>query len=129
MRDRFFVDNGDGTEYYATEAEARKAADDWIAEYQTIPEWDEAVDRVCWGEVREYARGYQNAEYISYKLAPVVKARGNRPLDEIHDIALGFGRLLLPWRNGCWLMWSRRKRTFGVTHCQGFHNCSATGVK
>lgn len=53
---QYFVDNGDGTEYYDTEAEARKAAQDWIDEYRTLPEWDETVERVCWGVVREYAK-------------------------------------------------------------------------
>lgn len=31
------------------------AAEEWIDAYRTLPEWDEAVERVCWGVVREYA--------------------------------------------------------------------------
>lgn len=69
---QYFVDNGDGTEYYDTEAEAKKSAEDWIDEYRTLPEWDEAVERVCWGVVREYAcpeeKEFDGNQYVDYKL-------------------------------------------------------------
>ena len=69
---QYFVDNGDGTEYYDTEAEAKQAAKDWIDEYRTLPKWDEAVERVCWGVVLEYAwpiyKEVDGKEYVDYKL-------------------------------------------------------------
>lgn len=52
---QFFVDTGDGVEYHDTALAAKKSAEDWIDEYRQQPEWDEAVERVCWGVVREYA--------------------------------------------------------------------------
>lgn len=68
---QFFVDTGDGVEYHDTAVAAKKSAEDWIAEYRTMPEWDEAVERVCWGVVREYAMPRwhgENNEYVTYEL-------------------------------------------------------------
>lgn len=60
--------------------------------------------------------------------SPVIHfARAARPLDRIHDIVAGYGRILLPWR-GRWLMlteqWMLR-----WTDRRGFHNCTATGIR
>ena len=51
----------------------------------------------------------------------------NLPLDKIHDVRSGYGRLLVPLRAGRWLMWRRGK--FAVTSRFGFHNCRTTGVQ
>lgn len=67
----FFVDTGDGVEYHNTAEEARQSAEDWIGEYRTLPEWDEAVDRVCWGEVRQVATEVPKGEYVEYCLEDV----------------------------------------------------------
>lgn len=68
----YFVDTGEGVEYYDTEAEAKKSAEDWIDEYRTNGdgEWDTAVERICWGVVREYACPMVHAVegYVDYKL-------------------------------------------------------------
>lgn len=69
---QFFVDTGDGVEYYDTAEEAKRAAENWIDEYRTLPEWDEAVERVGWGQIRESAwpRCYEKdgGEYVDYSL-------------------------------------------------------------
>ena len=68
---QFFVDTGDDVEYHESAADAKKSAEEWIAEYRQQPEWDEAVERVCWGVVREYAmprwHGEKN-EFVTYEL-------------------------------------------------------------
>lgn len=53
----------------------------------------------------------------------------NRPFDEVHDVVLSYGVLVVPWRGGRWLMWSNCRKRFGLTYWRGFHNCTATGVK
>lgn len=68
---KYFVDTGEGTEYHDTEESARQSAADWIAEYCTQPEWDEAVDRVCWGEVRQHSIGIPRGDYWTYNLEDV----------------------------------------------------------
>ncbi len=52
----------------------------------------------------------------------------NMPGDYIHDVAFGFGRLVLPlpFSGGRWIALS--KWQFRSTWHQGFHNCTATGV-
>ena len=65
---RFFVSNGDGIEEWETEQEARRSAEGWIAEYRTQPEWDEAVERVFWGEIREYAHAAYKGDFVEYQL-------------------------------------------------------------
>lgn len=72
----YFVYTGDGIEYHDTEAAARKSAEDWIDEYRTLPEWDEAVDRVCWGDVRQQTKEITvgpEDEYVDYILEDVAK--------------------------------------------------------
>ncbi len=70
----YFVSTGDGVEYYHTEQDAIKSAQEWIDEYRTLPEWDEAVDRVCWGEVRQQTREVtvgDNDEFVDFILVDV----------------------------------------------------------
>lgn len=59
----------------------------------------------------------------------------NLPGHYIHHIAGGFGRLVLPWFGGRWLIWfiggTKRHplpRGFRLMD-HHFHNCSATGVR
>jgi hypothetical protein len=77
--DRYFSHDGETYTTHATEAEAQaeaqKAIDWWRDEADEG--WDEAVTRVCWGEIREYAEerpdntdGEEPA--YDYVLAPVV---------------------------------------------------------
>ena len=68
---QYFVDTGESVEYHDTAEAAKKSAEEWIAEYQLQPEWYEAVERVCWGVVREHAmprRHGENDEYVTYEL-------------------------------------------------------------
>lgn len=70
----YFVNTGDGIEYHDKEQDAIKSAQDWIDEYRTLPEWDEAVDRVCWGEVRQQTREVtvgDNDEFVDFILVDV----------------------------------------------------------
>lgn len=55
------------------------------------------------------------------------RRRINLPLDYIHDISHGYGRILIPLGKGRWLMLTKRWQLRRTWHL-GFHNCSATGV-
>lgn len=52
----------------------------------------------------------------------------NRPFDMVHDPVMSYGWLVMPWFKGRWLMWTRAQG-LRFTYWQGFHNCTATGVK
>lgn len=74
---QYFVHNGDGgLEFYDDRVEAKSAAMAWIDEYRTLPEWDEAVDHVCWGLVMQHTievdhQGEFGREYVDYVLKDV----------------------------------------------------------
>lgn len=85
----FAYDPSDSFSTFATEAEARACAEEWLEAYalDACEGWDEAVEQVCWGQIRgrivETERrpvsdddSVNSAidEYVSYALvdAPVV---------------------------------------------------------
>jgi hypothetical protein len=75
---RFFVDTGDGIEFKATEAEAKQLAaeslDFWRKRAISEGEWDDEVDHVCWGEIREKVKAVavgENGDYTDYQLRHV----------------------------------------------------------
>lgn len=55
----------------------------------------------------------------------------NLPMHRVHHIDIGYGRLLVPWFGGRWLMWmddrDRRGRRLRLMSAQ-FHNCTRTGI-
>lgn len=58
----------------------------------------------------------------------------NLPGNKIHHIEGGYGRLVLPWFGGRWLIWffgsqkyDALPRGFRLMN-RHFHNCTATGV-
>lgn len=51
----------------------------------------------------------------------------NKPLDRIHDIVSGYGRLVIPFGRGRWLMLTDEWR-LRITDGRGFHNCTSTGI-
>ena len=74
----FFVDTGDGIEFRNTEDAARQLAAEslefWKKRARTEGEWDDEVDRVCWGEIREKVKAVavgEGGDYTEYQLRPV----------------------------------------------------------
>lgn len=66
----------------------------------------------------------------------------NLPGDLVHHISGGYGRLLVPWFGGRWLIFFRRGRRWGAVvgislnrpprirlMDRHFHNCRRTGVR
>jgi len=75
---RCFVETGDGIEFKDTEEEAKKLAAEslefWKKRARTEGEWDDEVDRVCWGEIREKVKAVsagEDGEYTDYQLRSV----------------------------------------------------------
>jgi len=75
---RFFVDTGDGIEFKDTEAEARQLASEslefWKQRARDVGEWDDEVDRVCWGKICEKVKAVavgDGGDYKDYQLKPV----------------------------------------------------------
>lgn len=104
------------------------------------PHWIKERVSNCTGQIfHGYGQVIQFGKYRGQRIGDLLtrieeidqivkaEARGNRPLDRIHDIAGSYGRLLCPW-GGRWLMFTDRWR-LRLTDRRGFHNCSATGIR
>ena len=69
----FFVNTGDGFDFYNTEEEAIQAAQDAIDDWRDAcdPEWPEEVENVCWGKVLGTSIGHESEDgkYIEYELS------------------------------------------------------------
>lgn len=72
---RYFVCDGDETWFVSTEAEARREArraiDHWRCRAQEDGEWDDEVRDVCWGVVRQEAKGMELDDGIDFRLEDV----------------------------------------------------------
>lgn len=73
----FFIDTGDCIEFKKTEAEARALAQEalefWKKRARDEGEWDDEVDRVCWGPVQEKVKAVvvgDGGDYTEYQLRP-----------------------------------------------------------
>ena len=70
-RNRYFVDTGDGVEYYESRSDAEEAAFNAIVAWRETDdsEWPEEVEHVCWGVVIQRATGNElTGGQIDYKL-------------------------------------------------------------
>ena len=71
---QYFVHDGDGCiDFYDSPEEARAVAKEWIESYRDSPEWDEAVERIWWGLVRQHAVQVDvpGTEFVDYVLKDV----------------------------------------------------------
>lgn len=75
---RFFVDTGDGIHFLNTEEEAKSEAEKALAFWRDKAgcdgEWDDNVDQICWGEIREQVRAVavgDGGDYTDYQLRAV----------------------------------------------------------
>jgi len=82
----FFIDTGDGIEFKNTEAEAKALAAEslefWKKRARDAGEWDDEVDRVCWGPVQEKVKAVavgDGGDYTEYQLRPVDHASQTCP--------------------------------------------------
>lgn len=69
---RYFVNTGDGVEYYESLVEAETAAQNAIDGWRNCcdPEWPEEVESVCYGKVlgQSEPMSVDDGKYVSYYL-------------------------------------------------------------
>lgn len=83
MSQRYFVNTGDGVDFYDSREKAIAAAQNAIDGWRDCcdPEWPEEVESVCWGPIAGESipqhRGAEG-EYLEYELSiPVIEWRCN----------------------------------------------------